>query len=176
MRSVILHPGHISGPGWPVINPAGNLDLDIWTRLATGQTVTLPNFGLETVHHVHADDVAQAFALALQRQNVAVGESFRVVSERAITLRGCAESVAGWFGRDADLCFVPFDEFRRLTKPENAETTREHISRSPNVSIDKARRLLGYVPRYTSMQVVAEAVHCLNRMGELDFGSSEFVI
>src|ERR1700689_3449194 len=24
--SIILHPGHISGPGWPVITPAGNLD------------------------------------------------------------------------------------------------------------------------------------------------------
>ena len=24
--SVVLHPGHISGPGWPVITPAGNLD------------------------------------------------------------------------------------------------------------------------------------------------------
>src|SRR6478752_5880474 len=24
--AVVLHPGHISGPGWPVITPAGNLD------------------------------------------------------------------------------------------------------------------------------------------------------
>ena len=22
----MLHPGHVSGPGWPVITPAGNLD------------------------------------------------------------------------------------------------------------------------------------------------------
>ena len=35
--SVILHPGHISGPGWPVITPAGNLDSDVWRRLATGE-------------------------------------------------------------------------------------------------------------------------------------------
>ena len=26
--AVVLHPGHISGPGWPVITPAGNLDPD----------------------------------------------------------------------------------------------------------------------------------------------------
>jgi nucleoside-diphosphate-sugar epimerase len=41
--AVVLHPGHISGPGWPVINPAGNLDPAVWTSLATeiadGQTV-----------------------------------------------------------------------------------------------------------------------------------------
>ena len=35
--SVVLHPGHISGPGWPVITPAGNLDPDVWRRLATGE-------------------------------------------------------------------------------------------------------------------------------------------
>jgi len=175
LRSVVLHPGHISGPGWPVINPAGNRALDVWTRLATGRTVTLPNFGLETVHHVHADDVAQAFELALQRQNVAVGESFHVASERAVTLRGFAEAVAHWFGRDADLRFMPFEEFRKVTKLEDAEATWEHISRSPSVSIDKARRLLGYVPRYTSLQAVAEAVHWLERKGELDFGANELV-
>ena len=34
--SVVLHPGHICGPGWPVITPAGNLDADVWRRLAVG--------------------------------------------------------------------------------------------------------------------------------------------
>jgi nucleoside-diphosphate-sugar epimerase len=168
LRCVVLHPGHISGPGWPVINPTGNLDLDIWTRLATGQTVTLPNFGLETVHHVHADDVAQAFQLALGRQSVAVGESFHVVSERALTLRGFAEAVAGWFGRAAQLRFVAFDEYERATSPEHAQATWEHISRSPSASIAKARRLLGYAPRYTSLQAVAEAVAWLQSDGQLE--------
>ena len=44
--SVILHPGHISGPGWPVITPAGNLDASVWTTLATGQPLPLPDHGL----------------------------------------------------------------------------------------------------------------------------------
>ena len=34
--SVVLHPGAHRRPGWPVITPAGNLDLDVWRRLATG--------------------------------------------------------------------------------------------------------------------------------------------
>jgi nucleoside-diphosphate-sugar epimerase len=40
--AVVLHPGHISGPGWPVITPAGNLDPAAWTSLATGQPLTRP--------------------------------------------------------------------------------------------------------------------------------------
>ena len=170
LRTSILHPGHISGPGWAIINPAGNLNPDVWTRLATGQQVTLPNFGLETVHHVHADDVAQSFELALHRQGASVGESFHVVSERALTLRGFAEAVAGWFGQQADLRFVPFEAFRQESKPEDADATLDHISRSPSASIDKACRLLGYQPRYTSLQAAAEAVQWLQSHGGLDLG------
>src|SRR3954453_20613332 len=52
--SVVLHPGHISGP-WPSITPAGNLDLDVWRRLATGAPLPLPDLGLGVLNHVHGD-------------------------------------------------------------------------------------------------------------------------
>ena len=96
--SVVLHPGHITGP-WPSITPAGNLDLDVWRRLAAGEPVALPDRGLGVLHHVHADDVAQAFERALARP-AAIGSSFHVVSEQAMTLRGLAAGVAGWFDRE----------------------------------------------------------------------------
>jgi len=44
--SVILHPGHITGPGWPVITPAGNLDPSTWHKLAHGEPLPLPDLGL----------------------------------------------------------------------------------------------------------------------------------
>ena len=103
--AVVLHPGHISGPGWPVITPAGNLDPAVWTSLATGQPLALPDHGLGVLHHVHADDVAQAFERALTRP-AAIGASFHVVAGQAMTLRGLAAGVAGWFGREPELDFV----------------------------------------------------------------------
>src|ERR1700727_1947444 len=118
--AVILHPGHISGPGWHVITPAGNLDPATWTHLATGQPVALPDRGLGVLHHVHADDVAQAFELALSRP-AAAGGSFHVTAEQSMTQRGLAAGVAGWFGREAALDFVGWDEFARLAGPEHAE-------------------------------------------------------
>src|SRR6201994_4124697 len=96
--SVILHPGHISGPGWPVINPAGNLDPGVWTRLAHGKPLALPDLGLGVLHHVHADDVAQAFERAMSRP-AAIGASFHVVAEQAMTLRGLAAGAGGGVGR-----------------------------------------------------------------------------
>jgi nucleoside-diphosphate-sugar epimerase len=170
LPSVVLHPGHITGPGWNMINPVGNLDLDVWNRLARGDEVVLPNFGLETVHHVHAADVAQGFHLALENASDAVGESFHLVSDRALTLRGFATAVAGWFGQNPNLRFEPYGRFAATTAQEHAQATWEHISHSPSISIDKAKRVLGYAPRYTSLEAVAEALDWLRRDGQVDVG------
>jgi nucleoside-diphosphate-sugar epimerase len=165
--ATVLHPGHISGPGWVPINPAGNLDLDVYRRLATGEQVALPNLGLETLHHVHADDVAQSFTAAMANRSVAVGESFHVVSPAALTLRGFAEAVAGWYGREADLEFLPWEQWRSTVEPGAAEATWDHIAHSPNASIAKAERLLDYRPRYSSLQAVREALEWLAARGDV---------
>jgi nucleoside-diphosphate-sugar epimerase len=152
------------------VNPAGNLDLDVFGKLARGEKLALPNFGLETVHHVHADDVAQSFDRALARRSVAIGEAFHVTSRRAISLRSYAEAVAGWFGRQAQLEFQPFDEWRKGVDEEAAAATYDHIAHSPAASIEKAELLLGYAPRYSSLQGVREAVAWLIEQGRIETG------
>ncbi len=159
--ATVLHPGHIVGPGWPPLNPAGHFNPQVFVRLARGEELALPNLGMETVHHVHADDVAQAFQLGMENWNTAVGESFHVVSPAALTLRGYAEAVAGWFGQPARLRFLPWPEWRATVSEEEASATWDHIAHSPNCSIAKAQRLLGYQPRYSSLQAVHEAVTAL---------------
>jgi nucleoside-diphosphate-sugar epimerase len=156
--ATILHPGHIVGPGWLPLNPAGHFNPRVFVRLAREETVILPNLGLETVHHVHADDVAQAFVKAMANWSSAVGESFHVVSPAALTLSGYAEAMATWFGRPANLSFLPWDEWRKTVSEEEAQATWDHIAHSPNCSIAKAQRLLGYQPRYSSLQAVQESV------------------
>ena len=171
--SVVLHPGHITGPGWPVITPAGNLDRDVWRRLAVGEPLPLPDLGLGVLHHVHADDVAQAFELALKRP-AAIGSSFHVVSEQAMTLRGLATGVAGWFGRDPVLELVDWPEFERRDGAQHAAATREHVGRSIAASISRARTELGYAPRYSSLQALHEAARRLAANGRIDVGGQTF--
>lgn len=156
-----LHPGHIVGPGWVPLNPQGNFNPVIYEKLAHGEEVTLPNIGMETVHHVHADDIAQSFMCALANWSEAVGESFHVVSEAALTLRGYAETVAGWFGQEARLRYLPWDTWKETVSPEDAQATWDHIAHSPNCSIEKAQRLIGYRPRYSSLQAVKESLEWL---------------
>jgi nucleoside-diphosphate-sugar epimerase len=168
--ATVLHAGHIVGPGWEPCNPAGNFDLDLFGALARGEEVALPNFGLETLHHVHADDVAQGFERALQRRSVSVGEAFHVVSPQALTVRGYAEAVAGWFGQEPRLRFEPFDTWAGRVDPEFAKTSWEHLAHSPSMSIEKARSLLGYAPRYSSLQAVRESLAWLIERGRVDTG------
>src|SRR5439155_14169606 len=147
---------------------AGNLDLGVFERLAAGEEVTLPDQGLATLHHVHADDVAQAFERTLDTWSAAVGESFHVASPAAIPLLGYARAVAGWFGREPNLKLLPWNQWKQTVTPEQASATWDHIAHSPCASIDKARRLLGYAPRYTSLEAVREALAWLIRNGRVD--------
>ena len=165
--ATILHPGHIVGPGWIPLNPAGNFNPNVFRKLATGQELSLPNFGLETVHHVHADDVAQAFVQAIHHWGAAVGESFHVVSSQAVTLHGYAMAMAKWFGQEPNLKYQPWDEWQKTVSKEDAQATWDHIAHSPNCSIAKAQNLLDYQPRYTSIQAVKEAVQWLIENDEL---------
>jgi nucleoside-diphosphate-sugar epimerase len=154
----VLHPGHIVGPGWMPLNPAGNFNPKVFVQLAKGQEVELPNLGMETVHHVHAEDVAQAFMQALVSWPQAVGQSFHVVSPTALTLRGYAETVATWFGQTARLSFVGWDEWSQRVSEQDRQATWDHIAHSPNCSIAKAQRLINYQPRYSSLHAVRESL------------------
>jgi nucleoside-diphosphate-sugar epimerase len=166
--ATILHPGHLVGPGWTPLNPAGNFNPAIFADLANGREVALPNLGRETLHHVHADDVAQAFMKAMAYRSNALGESFHVTSRAALSLTGYAESVANWYGQEAHIRFVPWEEFRRTVSEKESQTTWDHIARSPNCSIRKAQRLLDYQPRYRSLEALRESVSWLFAKGTIE--------
>lgn len=166
--ATVLHPGHITGIGWVPINPAGNLNPQVFVQLARGEELALPNLGMETLHHVHADDVAQAFMQAIACWSSAAGESFHVVSPAALTLRGYAEAVAAWYGQTANLRFLPWEAWRATVSEQEAAITWDHIAHSPNCSIAKAQRLLGYQPRYTSLQATYESMTWLMERGVIN--------
>ncbi|MBA3872210.1 MAG: NAD(P)-dependent oxidoreductase [Anaerolineae bacterium] len=166
--ATLLHAGHIVGPGYAPLNPAGHFNPQVFEQIARGEELTLANFGMETVHHVHAADVAQAFLKAMLNPSTSVGESFHAVSPAAITLRGYAEAMYAWFGQEPKLKFLGWETWKTTLPEAEAQATWEHISRSPNASIAKARRLIDYQPRYTSLEAVKEAVQWLIDNGKIN--------
>ncbi|WP_426701515.1 NAD-dependent epimerase/dehydratase family protein [Rhodanobacter sp. Col0626] len=165
--ATVFRPGHIVGSGWTPIGPYGNVDTDVFSRMARGEEISLPNYGLETLHHVHAADVAQFVIRAMANKSACVGETFNVVSEKALNLRGYAEAMFRWFGWEPKIRFQPFDQWKTGQTPEQADQAWEHIARSSCMSMEKARHRLGYQPRYTSLAAIQEAVSALIAAGDV---------
>ncbi len=163
--ATVLRPGHLVGPGWVPLNPAANFNPEVFNILARGEELKLPNIGMETIHHVHAKDVAQLFILAIENWSSSVGESFNAVSGKALTLRGYAEKVALWFGKTANIKYLPWEEWKKTASKEDADKTWEHIAHSPNLSIEKAKRMLNYNPCYSSLDAIYESVMWLVEHG-----------
>lgn len=163
-----IHPGHIVGPGWHPIGPLGNLDPEVWTTIAAGKPLRVPGSGAETMHHVHADDLAQAFELAIADRDAAAGEDFNIVAPTALSVRGYAAIAASWFGRTATLETVTWDEFRAGTTEQHAEVAWNHLDRSQCFSIAKAKARLGYAPAYEPEAAVLESLRWLLDNGRIE--------
>jgi nucleoside-diphosphate-sugar epimerase len=163
-----LHPGHIVGPGWAPIGPVGNLDPAVWRTLSAGRPLHIPGLGVDLMHHVHADDVAQAFEKAIAHRDTASGEDFNVTAPTAMNVRGFAQKAAGWFGQAARLESVSWEQFRATTSHEHAEMSWEHLFRSHCLTIEKAGSLLGYAPAYEPESAVLESVRWLIEHDQLD--------
>ncbi|GAA3551281.1 hypothetical protein GCM10022197_02730 [Microlunatus spumicola] len=158
LPSTVVHPGHISGAGWPVINPVGNVDPRVWETIARGEELVVPGDASAAMHHVHADDVAQVFQRVLDVPEASVGQSFHAVSARALTVRGFAAAAYAWWGHEPRIRSVPWDEFERLAGAEHASTSWEHLHRSQVCSIAKGIDRLGYAPAWSSQAAAREAV------------------
>ena len=114
---------------------------------------------METLHHVHADDVAQVFLNAITHRGAALGESFHAVGSESITLLGYAQAMYRYFGQEERISFLPWKDWCEYIKDkELIDKTYYHIARSGYYSIEKGKRLLEYAPRHTLLETVEESV------------------
>ncbi len=157
----VIHPSHISGPGWAAVNPAGNFDVEVYRSLKRDGSVTLPLDGMALLQHVHAADVAELHRLALMNSEKSSGEAFNCVAEQSMTLRAYAKLLARHFGHEPQLTFLPWTDFVAEVGEKNAVMTHDHITRSPHFSMAKARDLLGFAPHHSTQETVLEAADAL---------------
>ena len=56
------------------------------------------------------------------------------------------------------LRFLPWDQFATRVGVEHAEATIEHIGRAPLYAMDKARTVLGFIPKHDVISTVLESI------------------
>ena len=154
------------GPGWAPVNPAGNFDLTVFERLAKGGTdPTQPRDG-DGASRPRRRRGPGLRAGARQLGRRGGGELPRGLSHR-VDPACYAEAVAWWFGVPARLRFVPWEEWQEDVSEKEAEGTWDHIAHS-QLQHRQAERLLGYQPRYSSLQAVRESLGWLIEHGEVE--------
>nr|MBQ4318290.1 NAD(P)-dependent oxidoreductase [Clostridia bacterium] len=158
MKCTVIHPGHISGRGWLPINPQGNLNIQVYEDIYHGREVLLPDYGMPTIHHVHSYDIAGLIAACLSQPEKSNGEVFHSVTPKAVTLRGFAEQLYAHYGHEPKLSFMRWEQFKNVVSARDADCTWDHIRRSPSCSMEKAKQILGFVPKYTTMETIYDAL------------------
>ena len=155
----IISPGQISGPGWDIINPWGGIEHRPFQLIADGETIFLPNFGQETIHHIHGEDVAQLFFKAIINRNQALGEVFNAVSGGSITLYGYAKLLYDYFGKEPKIEFKPWNEFcEYVGNKKETDLAYLHLIRSGYFNYEKEEKLLGLRPKHTNVETIKAAV------------------
>jgi nucleoside-diphosphate-sugar epimerase len=112
--------------------------------------VTHPGDGAQTWALVHVDDVAEAYALALEHAHG--GERYLLGDGSAFTVRQLAEAVAE--STNATVRSMPREEVElRLGDDGTA------LLQTLRVNSGKARRELGWVPRHTNFIAEVDSLH-----------------
>jgi nucleoside-diphosphate-sugar epimerase len=138
--ATIVRPAAIYGPH----NNIYDMETPMFLRLLQHRPILLPHSGLVTVSYGHVDDLCELM-VAMVGTSAAVGEVFNVTAE-AVTTRRYVQTLARIVGEEADVVPVPDDALDRLPRGVYGHLfgDRHHAV----LSVDKARHLLGFEPRW----------------------------
>jgi len=137
---IVIMPWQISGPGWTIMNPWANKTPIPFQKIANGEELLLPNFGMETLHHVHGSDIAQCFLKSIIHRNQSLGESFDAVSGQSITLYGYAKLTYEFFNQKPKINFLPWQEWcSYVNDPIECKDSYYYMLRSGFYSIEKEK-------------------------------------
>ena len=138
--ATVVRPAHVYGPR----NNIFDMETPMFLRLEQGRPILLPHAGLVTASYGHVEDLCELM-VSLVGNRKAMGEVFNV-SAGAVTTRRYVEILARIVGKEPDIVEVPDDRLGQLPPGVFGHlfSWRHHAI----VSIDKARRLLDFEPRY----------------------------
>lgn len=174
IEHVILRPSGIYGPR--------NLeDVSYWFIATYANSIAsrfLIGDGKKVLQFVHAEDVAQGFALALESFEAAKGETYIITDSRAYSYEEIYGIMARIFGKKparlhlpvplAKVMVAPIDLFNRMRGKQNflwRVSTMDTFSTDREYSIEKARRVLGYEPRHALPEGLEETAEWYRESG-----------
>ena len=143
VSTVILRPAIVYGESRGIIGA-------MWAEARDLHRVTYPGDGSQIWSLVHCEDVAEAYALAIE--HAPVGSRYLLADDQPLSVREIAAAIARTSGAEA----TPWPREEVL---EKLGPYGEALLSGARVSAARARRELGWVPRHTNFANEADALY-----------------
>ena len=158
-----IMPPNICGPGKIPLEPMGGRDVEVHRAMSRGEEMPLAAPGSNLVGPCDAEDIARAFALAVDNREAAGDEIFNVGSAYALTAKQFVEVYGQIYGKDIAIRWVDWKDY--VTNVSEGMGAYCHFEFNMCPDISKLRNRLGYEPAYTPEQTLARAVDWMRTEG-----------
>lgn len=145
----ILRPTCIAGYGRVPLELWGSRNIEFYRKLKNSKPVVVPDCIHEVLlQAVCNDDLASAFVNAVGMGKEIHGEVFIVSSENSLTLKDYLDTAMVFLDSSSEVNPLPIE--RLLEKEYIGEKGIRFLYEHMSFSIDKARHVLGYEPKFTA--------------------------
>lgn len=143
----IFRPTNIIGEGRVPLDLWGGRDIGFFRKLRNHETLEVPDCREILLQSGYDWDLASGFVKALDRPEVVAGQIFVLSCAKAIRLEQYLQCAMRFLNSRSDIRWIDPDEFQK-NHPEHTGLPflRQHMC----FSVEKAHRLLGYVPSCTA--------------------------
>lgn len=158
-------PPNICGPGKIPLDTLGGRDIEVHRANMRGETVYLPDGPEATICPCDAYDLAMIFALAANNRTAAAGQIFNGGAAYSLTASEFVRTMGEIYGVEIPIEYVPWERYKHEISPSMGHWWHFYAHMSPDIS--KARKLLGYKPRYTPKETLERAVNWMREQNLL---------
>ncbi len=152
-----IMPPNICGPGKIPLEAHGGRSIQVHKAHAAGQPVKLPTGCNTLIGPCDAADVAQGFALVVEKRDAAAGNFFNVGSAYSLPAIEFVKAYADIYETDIPIEFVPYEDYVQKILPDPG--ANYHFLQHMLPDISKIQTKLGYKPKFTPEQTMERAVN-----------------
>ncbi len=160
-----IMPTNICGAGKVPLECMGGRSVEVHKAHRAGKPVILPDGPECIISPCHASDIADLFILALNNPEAAAGEIFNVGAEYGVTASELVKIYSDIYGVKIPIERVSWEKYTSEVNPEIGAWWHFYAHMLPDIS--KAKRLLGYQPKYTPETALRDAVDWMIQEGKM---------
>lgn len=160
-----IMPPNICGPGKVPLECKGGRSIEVHKAHMAGQPVILPDGPECIISPCHAADIAQLFILAVNNRDATAGQIFNAGAEYGLTASCLVKVYSEIYGVEIPIERVSWEKYSTEINPEIGAWWHFYAHMLPDIS--KAKKLLGYKPRYTPEEALSLAVEWMKEEGKI---------